>query len=220
MNAKKEQILEGMLHRKVFRREALRLGLDKTDSYRRKMQGHEIETLFGMFMAKVIAPGIKVSEDELKAYHEAHKQEFTAPGMIRVRSLAFAGRRDAEGAVEKLKRGTEFQWLAANAEGQAGKDAKGLLTFDGRLVVTQELPEGVRKVLAGARAGDSRLYAGPEGLYYALAVQEVVAAVPQPYAEARPAIAKKVAAEKPKKAVEEYADKLRQLSEVKVYLKG
>jgi len=220
LNAKKEQTLNGMLHRKVFRKEALRLGLDKTDSYRRKVQEHEIGTLFGAFMAKVIAPEIKVSEDELKAYYSSHMQEFTAPGMIRVRSLAFATRREAEGAVEKLKKGTEFQWLAAHAEGQVGKDAKGPLTFDGRLVVTEELPDGVRKALAGAKAGESRLYAGPEGYFYALAVQEVVAAAPQPYEEARPAIAKKVAAEKPKKAVEEYADKLRALSEVKVYLKS
>jgi hypothetical protein len=30
LNAKKEQILDGMLHRKVFRKEALRLALDTT----------------------------------------------------------------------------------------------------------------------------------------------------------------------------------------------
>ena len=43
---------------------------------------------------------------------------------------------------------------------------------------------------------------------------------PQPYAEAREEIAKKIYNEKLTKAVEDYADKLRAVSEVKIYSKG
>jgi hypothetical protein len=47
----------------------------------------------------------------------------------------------------------------------------------------------------------------------------VIPAKPQPYAETREAIAKILYNEKLNKAVEEWAEKLRAVSEVKVYLK-
>ena len=80
------------------------------------------------------------------------------------------------------------------------------------------MPDGVRKVLAGARTGDYRLYASPEGPLYVLAVQAVIAPTPQPYDEVRETIAKKLHGEKVKKAVEAYAAKLRAHTKVETYL--
>ena len=140
--------------------------------------------------------------------------------MMRIQSLVFARRQDAEGAIEKLKEGAEFQWLAGHLEGQTDRNANGVLSFDGGLLTTDGLPEGVRKAIAGARPGDLRLYASPEGYFYALVIQDVVASKPQPYEESKQESAKRLFDEKVGKALEEYADKLRSLSEVKVYFKG
>ena len=133
--------------------------------------------------------------------------------------LAFAKRGDAETAIEKLRKGTEFQWLSANAEGQVDSNSKGLLTFDGKLLTTNDLPEGVQKAIHGARAGDFRLYESSHGYFYVLAILDVIPSRPQPYEEAKEMVAKKVFDEKVKKAVEDYADKLKAVSNVKVYLK-
>lgn len=220
LNAKKDAILEGLVHRKVFRKEALRLGLDKTESYQSKVRDYEIGVLFGAFINKVVRPEVRLKEEEVKAYYNDHVQEYSSPEMTKIRSLVFARRGDAESAIEKLKRGTEFQWLAAHAEGQVDKNVKGVLSFDGRLIITTDLPEGVRKAILGAKTGDSRLYASPEGHFYALAILEVAPSKAQSYEETKQEIAKRVFEEKRKKAVEEYADKLRSLSDVKVYLKS
>jgi hypothetical protein len=93
------------------------------------------------------------------------------------------------------------------------------LTFDGKLVTTKDLPEGVQKAIHGARAGDFRLYESSDGYFYALAIHDIVPSKPQAYEEAREAVAKRLFDEKVKKAVEDYADKLRAISEVKIYLK-
>ncbi len=220
LNARKDVVLEGMLHRKVFRKEALRLRLDRTESYRGKVREYEAGVVFGAFINKVIVPEVKIKEDEVKAYYNDHMKEYTAPEMMRMRSLVFTKRGDAESAIEKLKEGTDFQWLASHADGQVDRNAKGVLSFDDKLIITEDLPEGVRKATAGAKAGDFRLYASSEGHFYALAIQDVVPSKPQPYEQARQEIAKRIFDEKVKKAVEEYGDKLRSLSDVKVYLKG
>jgi parvulin-like peptidyl-prolyl isomerase len=220
LNAKKEAVLDGVLHRRLFRKEALRRGLHQTDPYKSKVADYETSVLFGVFLHKVIVPEIKIKEDELREHYNAHMHDYQTPEMVKIRSLAFQSRSDAEGAVEKLRAGAEFQWLADHAKGQAPAQAPGLLSFDGRLIVSDELPEGVRRVSAGAKSGDFRLYAGPEGHYYALAILEVVPAKPQPYEQARQKIGPKIFAEKQKRAVEEYADKLKAVSDVKVYLKS
>jgi len=79
-------------------------------------------------------------------------------------------RGDAEGAVEKLKRGAELQWLAGHAEGQWTGMPKGCWPSTEKLLTDVDLPEGVQKVVAGAKTGDYRLYASPEGHFYALAI--------------------------------------------------
>ncbi len=220
LNARKGVTLDGIIHRRLFRREALRRGLDKTESYRGKLREFEASLLFGEFIRKVIQPDIKLTEAEVKAYYDAHAKEYAAPEMMRIRSLAFMRRGDAENAIEKLKDGAEFQWLAAHADGQADSNAKGVWSFDGKPVMSEDLPEGMRKVLAGAKARDVRLYASGDGYFYALAIQEVIPSKPQPYEEARQVLAQRVMSDKVKKAIEDYAAKLRSASDVKVYLKG
>jgi parvulin-like peptidyl-prolyl isomerase len=219
LNSKKAPALEEMIFKRVFRKEALRLGLEKTESYKNRVQEYETSVLFGAFVNKVIIPDIKLKEEETKSYYHKHMKEYTMPEMMRIKSLAFAKRKDGESAIEKLRKGTEFQWLAANAEGQVEKNTKGLLTFDEKPIITKDLPEGVQKAIHGARAGDFRLYESPQGYFYVFAIQDVIPSKPQPYEEARAAVAKKVFDDKVKKAVEDYADKLRAVSDVKIYLK-
>lgn len=219
LNSKKDAALEEMVYKRVFRKEALRLGLDRTEDYKNKVKEYEHSVLFGTFIKKVIAPDIKLKEEEMKAYYRDHIKEYTTPEMMKIKSLVFAKRNDAEGAVEKLRKGTEFQWLADNAEGQVDRNAKGVLNFEGKPLTTKDLPEGVQKAVHGAKAGDFRLYAAPEGYFYALYIQEVVPSKPQPYEETREIISRKVFDEKVRKSLEDYAGKLRSKSDVKVYLK-
>ena len=219
LNSKKVSALDEMIYKRVFRKEALRLGLDETEGYENKIREYENIVLFGAFVNKVIVPDIKLKEEEMRTYYSEHLKEYTMPEMMRINGLVFAKRGDGEAAVEKLRKGTEFQWLAENAEGQVDKDTKGLLTFDGKLLTTKDLPEGVQKGIHGARAGDFRLYESSDGYFYALAIRDVIPSKPQPFEEAREAVAKRLFDEKVKKAAEDYADKLRAVSEVKIYLK-
>ena len=45
--------------------------------------------------------------------------------MMKIASLVFSKRNDAEETIETLRKGAEFQWVAANAEGQMHKIQKG-----------------------------------------------------------------------------------------------
>jgi len=219
LNKRKNQSLDEMLQKRVLRKEALRLGIDKTEDYKNKVKEYENSLIFGAFVQKVVAPDVKLKEDELKANYDKHIKEYTYPEMMKMVSLVFGKREDAERAVVNLRKGADFQWVKENAEGQVDQNRKGDLVLDGKLLTTKDLPEEVSKAVAGAKTGDFRLYESPENHYYVLYVQEVIPSKPQPYPEAREKIAKKIYNEKLTKAVEEYAEKLRAVSEVKIYLK-
>lgn len=219
LNSKKVPILEELLHKRVFRKEALRLGIDKTEAYKSKVKDYENAVIFGAFLQKAVFPDIKLKEEEIKTYYNDHIGDYNFLEMVKINGLAFAKRDGAEEAVEKLRKGTEFQWLRANAEGQEDKNTKNLLRFEGRFLITKDLPESVRKVISGAKPGDIRLYVSPEGYFYVLFIEDVVPAQPKPFEGERENIAKKVFDEKLKIAVEEWVDKLRAVSDIKIYLK-
>jgi parvulin-like peptidyl-prolyl isomerase len=219
LNKRKDTVLEEMLNKRVFRKEALRLGIDKTESYRSKVKEEENALIFGAFVKKAVAPEIKLKEEEIKAYYDQHIKEYTYPEMMKLNSLVFSKREDAEKALISLRNGTDYRWIKANTEGQVDKSSKGILDLDEKLLTTKDLPEEVRKAVSGAKTGDFRLFESPEKYFYVLSLKEVIPPKPQPYPEAREKIAKKIYGEKITKAVEDYADKIRAVSDVKIYLK-
>jgi hypothetical protein len=219
INSKKVPTLEEMIYKRVFRKEALRLGIDKTQEYKVRVSNYEKSVVFGAFVEKVIFPDVKVAEEEVKRYYDEHAGEFTYPEMIKIGSIAFGKRGDAEDAIEKLRKGMDYQWLVTHTDGQLDKSTQGLMVLEGNSLVTKSLPEGVQKVVSGARSGDLRLYASPEGYFYVLSIQEVTASRPQPFEEARETVARIVYNEKLQKAVEDWVEKLRAVSDVKIYLK-
>ena len=52
------------------------------------------------------------------ALYEKRKAQFTSPQMYRLDGMGFGSAKAAQAALEKLKAGTDLEWLRANAEGQ------------------------------------------------------------------------------------------------------
>jgi hypothetical protein len=219
VNKRKAEALEEMIHKRVFIKEALRLGIDKTSGYKTKVKEQEDSLVFGAYVQKAVVPEIKLQEQELESYYKEHLREYTYPEMIRMNDLVFGKRKNAEEVIEKLRKGAEFKWLAEHSQDQIAKDSPGIMNFEGKVMTVQDLPSDVQKVVSGAKPGDVRLYESSKGHFYVLVVQEAVPSKIQPYTEVREEIAKKVYNEKVKKAVENLADRLRAMSDVKIYLK-
>jgi hypothetical protein len=219
MNGRKKAALDATVARRVMNMEALRRGIDTSDEYLNRVSDFEDSLVFDSFVQKVIAPDSKLKEEEVRGYYDRHASQYSSPEMLRVRSLVFGERKAAESAIARLREGADYGWLLANAEGQVAKTAEGLLVFDGRPIATATMPDGLQKALAGAKAGEAALYESPDARFYVLAVQGVVAPVPQAYDDVKGEIAKKLYGEKLKKNVEDYAAKLRAASKVEVFLR-
>ena len=219
VNKRKYEVLEGIPEERILLKEAFKKGIDKSDEYKNRIKEYEISVVFGAFINKVITPAIKLDQKELKTHYQENMEKYTFPEMMRIKELVFERKSDAVSAVEKLRKGTDFDWLSSNAEGQVDENSKGLLRFEGKLLTVESLPEDVQKVLSGANAADFRLYESPEGYFYVLYIYHLMPGAPRPFESVQNDIAKEVFREKVVKAVEDYAERLKEYYPVKIYAK-
>jgi parvulin-like peptidyl-prolyl isomerase len=221
INRRKEQILEDIVGKRVVLKEARRKKLDRTEYFKGRVAEYRDGVLFGTFFQKAIDPDVKVTEPEVRAYLQDHIGEYTMPTMIRIDSIPFTSRKGAEDALEKLRKGAEFQWAKAYADGRL--DTTGgvtFLEFGGNLLVVKDLPEGAQKAVSGASTGDYRIYGEAEGPHYVLYIKEVLPSKPQAMEAVKDEIEKKLLLEKRLKALHDWEGKLRKASTVKIFAKG
>ncbi len=219
INEKKNEVLEEIIQKRILLKEAYRRNIDKFDEYRKKVKEYENSLIFGLFIKRVIQPDIKLNVKELKNYYQENNADYSSPEMMRIKGIVFGSKSRAVDALDKLLQGTDFNWLSSNAEGQVGQEGETGLRFDGKLVTSSSLPEGVSRAVSGAKSGDFRLYESDGGYFYVLYIYQVIPAKPKPFAEVQQEVAKKVYQDKVNKAVEEYANKLKEYYPVKIYAK-
>jgi parvulin-like peptidyl-prolyl isomerase len=221
INRRKDQVLEEILNKRVTLLEAKKQKLEKTEYFKVKAQENRNGVLFGAFVQKVIVPDVKVGDEELNEYYQAHIGEYTYPEMVRIDGLLFSDKRTAEEAIEKLRKGADFQWLRANAEGQVDPaKVETLLDFKAQLLDASTLPEGVRKAISGAAPGEYRLYSDPGNAYYVLDLLERFPSKPLPLETVKRGLEKKLFAEKLQRVLMDWEEKLRKASDVKIYATG
>ncbi len=216
INPKKTEIFDGLLARRVVPLQVAAEKIPETAEFKRRLADYRIGILFAKFIEKAIMPSVKAGPEDARKYHASHRKEFMYPAFYKLESLAFSNVKDAEGAVKKLRSGTDFKWLNANGEGQI-PPAKRSLAIEGTLAATA-LPKEIAKTLAGAKKGDYRLHAGPDSQFYAIRVIDVIGATEQPFEEVRDSIVLRLQTEAITKAVERWADIIRKARKVEVFI--
>lgn len=217
VNKAKDSLLFEILATRAIEKEGRDKGFDKKKEYLDKVADYQDSVIFGHFVEKVIRPDVKVTEDELKAYYEAHKSEYSYPIMVVLDGIAFNDQNAAQSAAEKLRQGMDFKWFKENAEGHVDAKAAGVIQFEDVPVTPKTLPEGLNKVITGAQTGEYRVYSDPNGFNYVILVRNVIPEQVQPFPEVEAAIRKNVQSEQLNKLIVEWADKLRKASDVKIF---
>jgi len=218
LNKEKYQALDAMLSRILVGAEARRQGIARTPEYQRAIADYRQSILFGAFVQRVILPEVTLAPEEVQQAYEDHKSEYQYPAFYTLQSLGFSSPKSAQKAFDKLKAGTDFKWLKANADGQLPEDKRSI-DFDGKTLTETGMTAELAKALAGVKKGDLRLHAAPEGQY----VIQVVGVTPsevRPFDEVRGEVADKLKREKLNRTLEDWISRLRRARDVKVYITG
>jgi parvulin-like peptidyl-prolyl cis-trans isomerase-like protein len=215
INAKKFPALDSLISRRLLPAEAARQHLADTEEHKAAVEDHRRNLLFSYYLDKAIAPDVKVTDADARQYYEANKKEFTFAAFYTLASIGFRTTAAAQAAFDKLKAGADFNWMKANAPDQLapGEDT---LALDGT-VSDAAIPKELANALAGAKAGDLRLY-GAGKQQHVIVVKQVTPPKPQDFEAVRSDILARVQMEKMNKAIQDVAAKIRKARTVKVYI--
>ncbi len=217
LNVKKQPTLDDLLQRRLFLKEARAQGLQDTEDFKRQVKEYANQLAFGAAFERVILPEAKVTEEDARKYYEQHPSEFGTPSLYKMEGLGFSSSKDAQAALGKLQAGTDLKWLLANAEGQL-EPSKLTVQLDGFPVSAASLSPELGRALAGAKSGDYRLYADPEGGRYVIHVIEEIPPQLRPFDQVKNTIGQKLQAEKVNAAFKDWAGKLRQHYAIEVLI--
>jgi hypothetical protein len=218
VNKEKTEALQSLLVARLLAKEGKVLKLQETEGYRRAVADYRRAVLLAAFVSRVLSPGVKVTEEDAMRYFDQHKSEYSYPQMYKLEGIAFTSSKGAQSGLDRLKAGTDFQWLRANADGQVKAEARSLPLDAAVTLAAPSMPPGLVKALVGSATGDYRLFTSSDSQYYVIHVVESIPSKVQPYAEAREAVATAVYDEKVLQAIKDYADKLRPVRQVEVFV--
>ncbi len=154
----KQHLLRRMIHQRLLAQQARTLGLDLDPEFRERLARIErrllAEAATEWRKSQIGEPG----EDEIRAYYEAHPQDFTVPEQIHARHILVASEAKARKLIRRLKRHPEeFEALAAKESLDDSNRARGGdLNWFSRGVMVPAFEQAAFKLKEGEIGGPVR----------------------------------------------------------------
>jgi len=108
----KKNLLDDMIVESLFLEDALRNGLDKDKEIKDILVEARKKIIIAKFVKTEVDDKVKVSEDEMKAFYEEHKDEFKTPQMWRASHILVASEGEAKDVAAELSKGKVFEDIA------------------------------------------------------------------------------------------------------------
>lgn len=153
-------VLDRMIGDELLAAEALARGYGEAQEVLRELHAYETRLLVARYLDDVVAPGIEVTPEEMRAYYEEHRDGFRKPPRVHLAQITVATADEAARIAGLAREGADFAWLARRHStdnfGKAGGDKgwveprPGLGTFDDALLAAP-----VGEVLDPVPSGES-----------------------------------------------------------------
>ncbi|TDT69839.1 peptidyl-prolyl cis-trans isomerase C [Hypnocyclicus thermotrophus] len=145
----KKEILKELVEQKLIKKEAEKLGLDNDKELQKELNLYKERLLINSYINKNIIKKIDVTEDELKAYYEANKENYKIPEQVNASHILIltmnlnekekkAAYKKAQDVFKLVKEGKDFHELAKQySEGPSAKDGGRLGWFEKERMVKE-----------------------------------------------------------------------------------
>ena len=108
----KAQFAKKYIADELFFRKALKLELDKDSEIRKKIRMAQRELMVNRVVEAELKEKIKIEEDDLKNYYDAHKADYEQKEAVKVSIIEAVSRDVAERVIKELKGGRDFSAYA------------------------------------------------------------------------------------------------------------
>lgn len=108
----KKRYLDEMIMEKLFYEAAVRKGLDRDKEVIEIVKEAKKKIVTAKFVETEVDANIKITDDELKSYYEAHKGDFKTQELWRASHILVATEQEARDILDALAKGAKFEDLA------------------------------------------------------------------------------------------------------------
>jgi hypothetical protein len=220
LNDEKQIALDNILFTQTAVAEARSRGFDQTDAYLDQMDEFITSLLFNVFVKKVIAPDVKLTQEEVREYFDANIESFSTPKMFRLNAIAFSELSDAESALRKIEKRADFKWVSANSPGRVDEEDRDGFDFDRALLSVTALPEDLHHRIEDLNQGDALIYSDDKGHHHVLVISKAFAPKPRPYESVKTSIAQTIFDQNLKLLIADWSDKLKEAYETRIFIEG
>jgi peptidyl-prolyl cis-trans isomerase C len=105
-------VLDRMIGEELLAAEALARGYGEAPEALRELHAYETRLLVARYLEDVLAPGIEVTPEEMKAYYEEHRDGFRKPPRVHLAQITVATAPEAARLAGLAREGADFAWLA------------------------------------------------------------------------------------------------------------
>lgn len=161
----RRQVLDKLIFHKLLDQEAKRRGYSEEKELKEKINRYRESSLIKEFKIRVILPGIIVTEEEIKDYYEKNLEQYKKPDRVDLAVMLLAKREQAEEALEELRKGADFSYLARKDSIDSSGKKGGRVGWSSMDI----FPAETKKALYEAKKGD---FLGPFQIEGAYAVAE------------------------------------------------
>lgn len=209
----KGKFLNEIINKEMLHQEAIKKGLDKNPDFQKKLEEFKKITLVTALFEKEIMARAKVTDQEVKAYYDKHKEEFIPTTQIKASHILVKTEDEAKKVLARLKKGEKFGDIAKavsvdTASAQNGGDL-------GYFSKGQMVPE-FEKAAASLNVGDVSVPVQTQFGYHIIKVTDKKKGAPIEFEKIKDMISQRLAGEKQKEAFDQYIAELKKNYKVEI----
>jgi len=222
----KENLLQQYIQGIVISKLAKKKGFDKNPELKEQLEMITDNYIAIEYLKKEVANKVEVSEEDIKAYYESHKDEFKTPEMVRSRHILIKtdpsasdsdkkkAREKAEEILKKIKAGEDFAKLASDVSDDTGSKTKGgELGFFTKGRMVKPFEDAAFSLKPGEVSGIVETQFG----YHIIKVEEKKEPGMEPFDTAKEKIKQKLLQERTKAKVTEFLEKAMKEANIEVH---
>jgi parvulin-like peptidyl-prolyl isomerase len=172
-----------------------------------------VEILMNRVRAALVE-GVRATEEEIRAYHESHKDNLAPPEELRLRIIAVKDKNAAEEIIADLKKGADFGQMAQRRSTGFQAHRGGDLGWVDPRFLPPPLGDVVRSLNVGAT---SQLLQGKEG-FYVVRLEGRRPGRPLSLTEVRPEIERRLLGAKQRQAIQQWLEGQQKNARIEAFL--
>ncbi|MBW6411469.1 peptidylprolyl isomerase [Clostridium weizhouense] len=200
----KKQLVEQVIAFELMHKFGQEIGLDKSDEYKKMIEGLAKEALTQLSINKVLAD-VTVTDEDAKKYYEENKKMFVKPATVSAKHVLVKTEEEAKNIKEEITNGLSFEEAAKKYSTCPSKEQGGDLGAFGRGMMVPEFEEAAFALEIGTVSEPVKTQFG----YHLILVEQKNEEVNVPFEQIKDAVVKQVLEQNQQK---KYLDMVTELS--------